>query len=177
MYLSRILDFAREFLATQSGKGVRETAVPDPGTSFDLVQEPRSRHRATLDGTPSRIRFNPPITHTKRFALFGFRAEVVGLGRTTADGTVPLKELCHDLGLWFACFLVLSFAPLSAWKNPRKSDTLNTPVFGTHDWIAFKGFVLAGRPAFIKNNLNRFFHRDRSTRQRVQARERRRGLR
>ena len=54
-------------------------------------------------------------------------------------------------------FLVLSFAPLSAWKNPRKSDTLNTPVFGTHDWIAFKGFVLAGRPAFIKNNLNRFF--------------------
>ena len=54
-------------------------------------------------------------------------------------------------------FLVVSFAPLSAWKNPRKSDTLNTPVFGTHDWIAFKGFVLAGRPAFIKNNLNRFF--------------------
>jgi hypothetical protein len=26
-----------------------------------------------------------------------------------------------------------------------------------HDWIAFKGFVLAGRPAFIKNNLNRYF--------------------
>jgi hypothetical protein len=56
------------------------------------------------------------------------------------------------------CLLVvLSFAPLSAWKNPRKSTTLNTPVFGTHDWIAFKGYVLAGRPAFIKNNLNRFF--------------------
>ena len=54
-------------------------------------------------------------------------------------------------------FLVLSFAPLSAWKNPRQSHTLNTPVFGTHDWIAFKGYVLAGRPAFIKDNLNRFF--------------------
>ena len=54
-------------------------------------------------------------------------------------------------------FLVLSLTPLSAWKNPRKSDTLNTPVFGTHDWIAFKAYVLAGRPAFIKNNLNRFF--------------------
>src|SRR4030095_12051547 len=54
-------------------------------------------------------------------------------------------------------FLVMSFAPLSAGKNPRQSDTLNTPVFGTHDWIAFKGYVLAGRPAFIKDNLNRFF--------------------
>lgn len=42
--------------------------------------------------------------------------------------------------------LVFSFAPLSAWKNPRKSETLNTPIFGTHDWIAFKGYVLAGRP-------------------------------
>jgi hypothetical protein len=30
-------------------------------------------------------------------------------------------------------------------------------VFGTHDWVAFEGYVLAGRPAFIKNNLNRFF--------------------
>ena len=53
--------------------------------------------------------------------------------------------------------MVLSFAPLSAWKNPRQSTTLNTPVFGTHDWIAFKGYVLAGRPAFIKHNLNRYF--------------------
>ena len=45
---------------------------------------------------------------------------------------------------------------MSGWKNARQSDTLNTPVFGTHDWIAFKD-VLAGRPAFIKNNLNRYF--------------------
>jgi hypothetical protein len=56
------------------------------------------------------------------------------------------------------CFLVvLSLTPLSAWKNPSKSESLNTPVFGTHDWIAFKGYVLAGRPAFIKNHLNRYF--------------------
>jgi hypothetical protein len=56
------------------------------------------------------------------------------------------------------CLLVvLSFAPLSAWKNPAKSESLNTPAFGTHDWIAFKGYVLAGRPAFIRQNLNRFF--------------------
>ena len=41
-------------------------------------------------------------------------------------------------------FVVLSFAPLSAWKNPRQSATLNTPIFGTHDWVAFKGYVLAG---------------------------------
>ena len=54
-------------------------------------------------------------------------------------------------------FLVLALTPLSAWKNPRKSTTLNTPVFGTHDRVAFKGDVLAERPAFIKNNLNRFF--------------------
>jgi hypothetical protein len=53
--------------------------------------------------------------------------------------------------------VVVGFVPLSAWKNPRPSDALNSPVFGTHDWIAYKGYVLAGRPAFIKNNLNRFF--------------------
>jgi hypothetical protein len=56
------------------------------------------------------------------------------------------------------CLLVvLSLTTLSAWKNPRKSETLDTPVFGTHDWIAFKGYVLAGRPSFIKSNLNRYF--------------------
>ena len=39
----------------------------------------------------------------------------------------------------FVCpFVILSLAPVSGWKNPRQSDTLNTPVFGTHDWIAFK---------------------------------------
>jgi hypothetical protein len=54
-------------------------------------------------------------------------------------------------------FVVLSFTPLSAWKNPRMSETLNTPIFGTHDWIAFKAYVLAGRPAFIKQNVNRYF--------------------
>jgi len=42
--------------------------------------------------------------------------------------------------------LVLSFAPLSAWKNLRQSATLNTPIVGSHDWVTFKGYVLAGRP-------------------------------
>jgi hypothetical protein len=45
----------------------------------------------------------------------------------------------------------------SAWKNPRQSDTLDTPIFGTHDWIAFKAYVLAGRPTFIRTHLNRYF--------------------
>ena len=31
------------------------------------------------------------------------------------------------------------------------------PVFGTHDWIAYKGYVLAGRPTFIRTNLNAYF--------------------
>lgn len=57
-----------------------------------------------------------------------------------------------------ACLLiVLSLTTVSAWKNPRKSETLNTPVFGTHDWIAFKAYQVAGRPTFIRNNLNRYF--------------------
>jgi Zinc dependent phospholipase C len=40
--------------------------------------------------------------------------------------------------------------------HSRRGKT-RAPVFGTHDWIAFKGYVLAGRPAFIQNNLNRYF--------------------
>jgi hypothetical protein len=52
---------------------------------------------------------------------------------------------------------VICIAPLAAWKNPSKSPSLNKPIFGTHDWVAYEGYVLAGRPAFIKNNLNRFF--------------------
>ena len=61
-------------------------------------------------------------------------------------------------GRALVCVLVvLAFVPLSAWKNPRQSATMNTPIFGTHDWVAFKAYVQAGRPAFIKNNLNRYF--------------------
>ena len=59
--------------------------------------------------------------------------------------------------LLICALVILSFSPVSAWKNPRRSDILNSPVFGTHDWIAFKAYVLAGRPSFIRNNLNRYF--------------------
>ena len=72
-------------------------------------------------------------------------------------GELSPKGASHDCTGLVCAILVLSFAPLSAWKNPRQSATLNTPIFGTHDRVAFKGYVLAGRPAFIKNNLNRFF--------------------
>src|SRR5688572_26704707 len=53
------------------------------------------------------------------------------------------------------CLLIL--APAGAWKNPKESPSLTYPIFGTHDWIAYKGYVLAGRPSFIRYNLNRFF--------------------
>jgi hypothetical protein len=53
--------------------------------------------------------------------------------------------------------VVFQIAAASAWKNPRQSDTLDTPIFGTHDWIAYKAYVLADRPAFIRNHLNRYF--------------------
>jgi hypothetical protein len=46
---------------------------------------------------------------------------------------------------------------LTAWKNPRKSTSLDAPIFGTHDYIAYKAYVLAGRPAFIRNNLPAYF--------------------
>jgi hypothetical protein len=42
-------------------------------------------------------------------------------------------------------------------EEPPEVHHAKHAVFGTHDWIAFKGYVLAGRPAFIKDNLNRFF--------------------
>lgn len=57
----------------------------------------------------------------------------------------------HARALVCLC-LILSFAPLSAWKNLRDSTTLNTPVFGTHNWIAFKSYVLAG----LRHSLNRY---------------------
>lgn len=53
--------------------------------------------------------------------------------------------------------VVLSLSTLSAWKNPSKSGSLDSPVFGTHDYIAFKAYVLTGRPSFIRNNLNSYF--------------------
>ena len=47
--------------------------------------------------------------------------------------------------------------PGPAWKNPRQSSSLSQPLVGTHDYIAFKGYVLAGRPSFIRPNLNAYF--------------------
>jgi hypothetical protein len=64
---------------------------------------------------------------------------------------------------------------LTAWKNPTKSPALSKPVFGTHGWVAFKGYVLAGRPAFIKEQLESLLHWGRSARQRDEAAGRRRG--
>jgi hypothetical protein len=65
--------------------------------------------------------------------------------------------LCRVGVFALGAMVALSLTTASAWKNPRKSSTLTTPVFGTHDWIAYKGYVLAGRPTFIRNNLNAYF--------------------
>ena len=64
---------------------------------------------------------------------------------------LPLRRLL------VCALVVLSFSTVSAWRHPRQSASLNAPVFGTHDWIAYKAYVLAGRPGFIRNNLNRYF--------------------
>ena len=55
--------------------------------------------------------------------------------------------------------LVLFFVTSApqAWSNGGKSTSANIPKFGTHDYIAFQGYKLAGRPDFIKQNLNAFF--------------------
>ena len=52
--------------------------------------------------------------------------------------------------------LVLSFAPLSAWKNPRQSATLNTPISARTTGSPSRAtFWRAVR--LHQNNLNRFF--------------------
>jgi hypothetical protein len=43
-----------------------------------------------------------------------------------------------------AVIVGLAFQITTFAKHSRQSDTLNTPVFGTHDWITYKGYVLAG---------------------------------
>jgi len=49
-------------------------------------------------------------------------------------------------------------SPISAgWKNPAKSPSLNEPLFGTHDYIAFKAYVLVGRPSWVRFNLRSYF--------------------
>src|SRR5688572_8895779 len=56
-----------------------------------------------------------------------------------------------------SALVVLTCTPVIAWKNGGQSVSLKSPIFGTHDWLAFKAYELAGRPAFIKDNLNRYF--------------------
>jgi hypothetical protein len=55
------------------------------------------------------------------------------------------------------CLATALSVGVQAWKNPRRSPSIDKPIFGTHDYIAFQGYVLAGRPTWIKNNLNAFF--------------------
>jgi len=61
----------------------------------------------------------------------------------------------------FAVFIaVLLFAsPASSWRNGGESAMNGEAKFGTHDYIALKGFELAGPDSlpWIKNNLNVFF--------------------
>ena len=54
--------------------------------------------------------------------------------------------------------VVASFSSLQAWSNRGESTSANIPTFGTHDYIVFKRYELADKPAFFKNNLNAFFN-------------------
>lgn len=53
--------------------------------------------------------------------------------------------------------LIACSATVAAWKNPAKSASLTEPLFGTHDFIAFKAYVLAGRPSWVRFNLRSYF--------------------
>jgi hypothetical protein len=44
-----------------------------------------------------------------------------------------------------------------AWKNPAKSADVDHPIFGAHDYIAFRAYVIAGRPSWLNASLNRYF--------------------
>src|SRR6267142_5797542 len=55
---------------------------------------------------------------------------------------------------------VLLFAmPASSWRNGGTSAMNGTAKFGTHDYIALKGYQLAGQTnlPWIKDNLNVYF--------------------
>jgi len=47
--------------------------------------------------------------------------------------------------------------PLLSWKNGAQS--ISSPLFGTHAYIAFKGYISAGPShlTWVKNNLNAYF--------------------
>ena len=51
-----------------------------------------------------------------------------------------------------AVALSLMAASPAAWSNGGHSTSMNIPKFGTHDYIAFKGYAMAGTPSFIKQN-------------------------
>ncbi|HEU5256526.1 MAG TPA: hypothetical protein VFU28_11080 [Vicinamibacterales bacterium] len=56
-----------------------------------------------------------------------------------------------------ACVLLMATATVTAWSNGGHTKTLTKPIFGTHDYIAFRGYVMAHQPLFIKQNLNAYF--------------------
>jgi hypothetical protein len=59
--------------------------------------------------------------------------------------------------------IVITFVLASTslgWGNGGKSKQLNSPKFGTHDWLAYEGYRLAKKKksmAWLTNNLNAFF--------------------
>jgi hypothetical protein len=55
--------------------------------------------------------------------------------------------------------LLLTFLTF-AWSNGGKSTKINSPQFGTHDWVAYEAYRLAKDDAnlsWIKNNLNAYY--------------------
>lgn len=58
-----------------------------------------------------------------------------------------------------ACAAFLLCCPLHAWKNPTQSKSTDKPLFGTHDYIAYKAYRMAGpsKLPWLKKNLNFYF--------------------
>ncbi len=55
--------------------------------------------------------------------------------------------------------IFLIAVPAQSWKNGGDSKDANHPVFGTHDYVAFQGYKLAGpsKLPWLRKNLNAYF--------------------
>ena len=58
------------------------------------------------------------------------------------------------------CLLIVSTPAHGLWKNGGSSDDIDSIIFGTHDWIAWKAFLIANKDNefdWLKKNENYMF--------------------
>jgi hypothetical protein len=90
----------------------------------------------------------------------GCQGAIMLVLRRVATGVRAVNVVMLMPGATLVCAVLVwccvASAP-QAWSNGGKSTSTSIPKFGTHDYITFQGYKLAGQPNVIKQNLNAFF--------------------